>query len=224
MNASANCTCCLTQRPAGPVAPQCPAPTPTVLPNCQCDNALANSTVQSCNCSRVQNGVESYFNKVNTSTCSCVVTQVNGRNINQCQCCASQAQLTLASPTCAAKDQSLEQCSCTADLKCDCAYKNMTTLRGLQQSATTCACPSNNATSKACQCCVSAQSYRDANTPSCAPQDVLGTCACSSVTATVGKSKIVSQLCNCTGDLKSERSTSIANTNINLTSSRCGQY
>ena len=174
MNATANCTCCSTQRPAGPVAPTCPANFTEVLPTCICASPV-NGT-QTCSCSRIVASIESYFPIIAARNCSCIVVRQNGRDVNQCQCCASTAQVTVAAPVCPA-DQSVEQCSCSANFNCDCRYRNFNvTLSGLRRNATTCGCPNNNATSKACGCCVSFDSYKDALTPSCSTNDVMGTC------------------------------------------------
>ena len=221
-NATANCTCCSTQKPAGPVAPSCPAGLNEVLPTCIC-SSLVNGT-QSCNCSRIVGSVESYFPRLASSSCSCITVRQNGVDTNQCQCCASTAQITVASPVCSAADQSVEQCSCSANFNCDCKYKNTNvTIASLRRNATTCGCPNNNATSKACGCCVSFENYKDALTPSCSNSDVLGTCICANVTTVVNKVSRVTQRCNCTGQLKSDSSIVMNNNlNLNVTPSQCG--
>lgn len=79
-NATANCTCCSTQKPAGPVAPTCPANFSETLPSCIC-SALVNGT-QTCDCSRTVGSVESYFPNISASNCSCIVVRQNGKDVN----------------------------------------------------------------------------------------------------------------------------------------------
>lgn len=222
-NMTNNCTCCLTQKPAGPVAPQCPANFSELLPNCAC--TTTNGT-QTCNCSRVVSGVESYFNNIVGQNCSCINLIKNGKEATQCQCCASTAQITLAQPVCSAFEQSVEQCSCTAGFNCDCRFKSTgVTLRGLQNNATVCSCPNNNATSKSCDCCVPFQAYRDAMTPSCQNSDVVGHCACVNITTVVRRVTKVTQRCNCTAELKSEKGTTFYNDQSLIVSpSSCNVY
>lgn len=220
-NATTNCTCCSTQRPAGPVAPTCPANFTEVLPSCVCQSGV-NGT-QICDCSRVSGSVESYFPNITARACNCIPVRQNGQDIRQCQCCASTAQLATPQPVCATSE-TVEQCSCSANFDCDCRYRNTNyTLGGLRRNASTCGCPNNNATSKACGCCVSFENLKDALTPSCSNNDVLGLCQCTNTTTVVNRVTRVTQRCNCTGELRSERGTIMTNTqSMNVTPSSCG--
>jgi hypothetical protein len=76
---------------------------------------------------------------------------------------------------------------------------------------------------KGCQCCVSLDNYKDSVTPSCSNQDVLGICTCANFTTTVGKTKVTTQRCNCTGELRSDRGISLTNNqNLNVSAQSCG--
>lgn len=60
-------------------------------------------------------------------------------------------------------------------------------------------------------------------TPSCSPADVLGTCQCVNVSTTVKKVTTVTQYCNCTGVLKSDKAVTLRNEqNIVVAPSQCG--
>ena len=222
-NATSNCTCCQKTRPAGPVAPVCPANASELLPNCAC--AVVNGTYK-CDCVRSANGVDTFYNKINGTNCSCQnVARPNGQQPLQCQCCSSADQLATPAPVCPSNssDFSVEKCLCSGDA-CDCKYKSTgVTVKNVR--ASNCSCPNNTADKKDCGCCVNVQQYRDAQTPSCQPSDPLATCACANVTQVVNKVSTTSQKCNCTVPLKSETGATVFNTqNVLVAPSQCGSY
>lgn len=159
------------------------------------------------------------------TNCSCAaVARPSGLNPLQCSCCATPAQLATPPAKCGSGSFTANQCVCTNNFSCNCAYQNTgITVKNVMMNSTVCSCPNNNADTKNCSCCVSQQQYIDQITPSCPPQSALGTCACQNVTTVSGKTTYTQTKCNCVGYLATSWGY-VSNTGIVMSTNGCGMF
>lgn len=200
------------------------------MSNSRCD---LNSS--SCNITRRDGAVETYFNNVlqsDLSNCNCLPMSNGTRNYNQCQCCLASAKAAPPTPNCSAVPEgSAESCTClpvrvangSSILNCDCNYKNLLTIRSMNIPENFCGCLATNTIGRPCSCCVSASQYRDAvQAPMC---DSNTQAICASTMVTVVDPKTKRSTTTIRGDCVANiNGTIIANANMTLDPSTCSCY